>query len=284
MSIGRGLGALLTPTTGKKNISSARLGPANESERIWLIPTSDIKPDPKQPRRHFEPSDLEELAASIKEHGIIQPILVAEVATGGYQIIAGERRWRAAGLLKLPTVPTIVKTLPEHQKLEIALIENLQRADLNPLEEAFAFERLIEEFGLTQEQVAQKVGRSRSVVANTIRLLTLPEEVQQALIERKINHGQARALLAISSKVEQLEVLSSMMGEKMTVRDLEREASKRRPEAAHRRDPNLLYLEEKLRNALGTKVSVTQKGDRGAITIAYFSKEELADLIKKIIG
>lgn len=281
MSIGRGLGALLTPTTGKKNISALRSG---DGERVWLIPISDIKPDPHQPRRHFDESELTDLAASIKEHGIVQPILVSEVDTGGYQIIAGERRWRAAGLLKLPTIPAIVKTLPEHEKLEVALIENLQRADLNPLEEAFAFERLIEEFGLTQEQVAQKVGRSRSVVANTIRLLTLPEEVQEALVEGKINHGQARALLAITNKSEQLEVLSSMMGTKMTVRDLEREAAKRRPESAPRRDPNLLYLEEKLRGVLGTKVSITKKGDRGTIAISYFSKEELAELIKKITG
>ncbi|MBI5728655.1 MAG: ParB/RepB/Spo0J family partition protein [Candidatus Magasanikbacteria bacterium] len=283
MSIGRGLGALLTPTTGRKNTStnSPRSG---DSERVWLIPTNDIKPDPHQPRRHFPFVELEELAASIKEHGIVQPILVAEVATGGYQIIVGERRWRAAGLLKLPTVPAIVKTLSEHQKLEVALIENLQRADLNPMEEAFAFSRLIEEFGLTQEQVAQKVGKSRPVIANTIRLLSLPEEVQQALVEGKINHGQARALLAITNKAEQLEVLASMMGEKMTVRDLEREAAKRRPGGSPRRDPNLLYLEEKLRGTLGTKVSITQKGDRGTIQIAYFSQEELAELIKKIAG
>lgn len=281
MSIGRGLGALLGPTNIRKNNPGSH-GSASDTERIWLIPTNDIKPDPHQPRRNFEASELEDLASSIKEHGIIQPILVAEVESGGYQIIVGERRWRAAGLLKLPTVPAIVKTLPEHQKLEIALIENLQRADLNPLEEGFAFKRLIEEFGLTQEQVAQKVGKSRPVIANTIRLLSLPEEVQQALVEGKINHGQARALLAITNKAEQLEVLASMMGEKMTVRDLEREADKRRAPGSTRRDPNLLYLEEKLRGALGTKVSITQKGDRGTIAIAYFSKEELADLIKKI--
>ena len=281
MSIGRGLGALLTPTTGKKNITALR---SDGGERIWLIPVSDIKPDPRQPRRHFGASELEELAASIKEHGIIQPILVDEVAAGGYQIIAGERRWRAAALLKLPTVPAIVKILPERQELEVALIENLQRADLNPLEEAFAFKRLIEEFGLTQEQVAQKVGCSRPVISNTIRLLALPEEIQQALVEGKINYGQARALLAITNKTEQLEILSSMMGEKITVRELEREAAKRRPGSSPRRDPNLLYLEEKLRGALGTKVFITQKGGRGTITIAYFSKEELVGIIKKIAG
>jgi len=207
-----------------------------------------------------------------------------DMAAGGYQIIAGERRWRAAALLKLPTVPAIVKILPERQKLEVALIENLQRADLNPLEEAFAFKRLIEEFGLTQEQVAQKVGCSRPVISNTIRLLALPEEIQQALVEGKINYGQARALLAITNKTEQLEILSSMMGEKITVRELEREAAKRRPGSSPRRDPNLLYLEEKLRGALGTKVFITQKGGRGTITIAYFSKEELVGIIKKIAG
>lgn len=284
MSIGRGLGALLSSTTGKKNVAASRSEAAGDAGRIWLIPTSDIKPNPQQPRRHFAPAELEELAASIKEHGIIQPILVAEVDTGGYQIIAGERRWRAAMLAKLPAVPAIVKALPERQKLEVALIENLQRADLNPLEEAFAFKRLAEEFGLTHEQVAQKVGRSRPVISNTIRLLALPEEAQKALVEGKINYGQARALLSITNRAEQLEILSSMMGEKMTVHELEREAAKRRPGASPRRDPNLLYLEEKLRGALGTKVFITQKGERGTIAISYFSKEELADLIKKITG
>lgn len=282
MSIGRGLGALLSSTTGKKNIAPSRSGGGGDAERVWLLPTSDIKPNPHQPRRHFAPAELEELAASIKEHGVIQPILVAEAAGGGYQIIAGERRWRAVMLAKLPAVPAIVRTLPERQKLEVALVENIQRANLNPLEEAFAFKRLVEEFGLTQEQVAQKVGRSRPAIANTIRLLALPEEAQRALVEGKINYGQARALLSITNKAEQLEILSSMMGEKITVRELEREAARRRPGGNTRRDPNLLYLEEKLRGALGTKVFITQKGERGTIAISYFSKEELADLIKKI--
>src|SRR3989344_4440703 len=198
MSIGRGLGALISPTFSKKKPSA---DDTSGTQRIWMVPVSEIKPDPRQPRRNFKPEELKELAESIRQHGVLQPLLVAEKADGGYEIIAGERRWRASQLAGLATLPVIVKEMAEGQKLEVALIENIQREDLNPLEEAFAFKRLIEEFGLTQQQVAEKVG--------------------------KITSGQARALLSITDKAQQLEVLASMLGEKITVRELEREAQKR---------------------------------------------------------
>ena len=283
MSMGRGLGAILNPTTGrKKQTFNTGDNTVVGAERIWLIPLSEIIPNPDQPRRNFKEEELLELAESIKKHGVLQPILVAEKADGGYQLIAGERRFRASKLLNLPTIPALVREFKDEQKLEVALIENIQRSELNPLEEAFAYQRLIEEFGLTQEEVADKVGRSRSAIANTIRLLTLPEEVQNALIDGKISTGQARALLGISGQKVQLDVLQSMLGDKMTVRDLEQKVRERKGKIV-RRDPNVVYIEEELRGRLGTKVAVSKKGEVGIITIHFFSKDELEEIVRKIL-
>lgn len=282
MTIGRGLGALIAPTARTRRTMAT--GGSGTPDRIWMVPVSEIKPNPNQPRRNFTSSELNDLSASIKEHGVLQPLLVSELASGGYEIIAGERRWRASQMAGLPTVPVIVKTLADDKKLEVALIENIQRQDLNPIEEAFAFKRLIEEFGLTQEEVSGKVGKSRPAVANAIRLLELPEEVQSALVAGKISAGQGRALASLSDAKEQLTMLASMLGEKMTVRDLERTVRLKKPGNASRRDPNMTYLEERLREKLGAKVTITQRGERGTIVIDYFSRGELADLVKKISG
>jgi ParB family chromosome partitioning protein len=281
--MGRGLGAILTPTTGRKKQTLGSVGEVGKtSERVWLIPLSEITPNPDQPRRSFKAEELQELADSIKVHGVLQPIIVAEKPDGGYILVAGERRYRASKLLNLPSIPALVKTFEGEQQLEVALIENIQRAELNALEEAFAYQRLIEEFGLTQQQVAEKVGKSRPAVANTIRLLTLPEAAQKALVENKISMGQARALLGISDQSQQLEMLKSMMGEKITVRELEEKIRQKQGKVT-RRDPNSAYIEEELRGALGTKVTVSQKGDTGTITIHYFSKDELEEIVRKIL-
>jgi len=275
------LGALITSTGGSKQ--KAGDIEASGQEKIWYIPLAAISPNVKQPRKHFNPAELEELAASIKEHGILQPILVTEKTDGGYEIVTGERRWRASKIAGLASVPAIIKKLADRQKLEVALIENVQREDLNPIEEAFAYKRLMDEFGLTQQDVAVKVGKSRPTVANTVRLLDLPEEVKTALIEKKISMGQARALLSLEDRSEQLDMLSSMLGQKITVRDLEKGINRQNfAKGKTRRDPNLAYLEDKMRAALGTKVSLTQKGEKGTIVIDYYSKEELSRLIKKI--
>lgn len=287
MSLGRGLGALIS-STGRKEENKKQVfinrEPLAGQQKIWLIPVTQIIPNAKQPRRHFDPAELEKLADSVRKHGILQPIILVEKPDGNYELVAGERRWRAAKLAGLTNLPAIVKILPEEEKLEIALIENIQREDLNPIEEAFAYRRLIDEFHLTQEQVADKVGKSRPAVANTVRLLELPDEVQKNLIEKKISMGQARALLGLKNKSEQLDMLASMLGEKISVRELEHRVRKKVPSGSQRRDPNLMYLEEKLRQALGTKISITQKGEKGVITISYFSKEELGRIIKKIDG
>jgi ParB family chromosome partitioning protein len=254
MSLGRGLGALISSTQQPQQSvnSSGNNSSVTPGEKVWVVPLTTIKPSVNQPRKQFAPEELQELAESVKLHGILQPILVTEKSDGGYEIIAGERRYRAAKIAGLTTVPVIVKRIEAQQKLEIALIENIQRQDLNPLEEAFAYKRLIEEFGLTQQQVADKVGKSRPAVANTVRLLDLPNQVQTALIEGKINMGQARALLSLENETQQIEMLSSMMGKSITVREIEHQVQQQQPRSANlRRDPNLIFLEDKMREKLG---------------------------------
>ncbi len=283
MSLGRGLGALISTTSSTKKSTPKENTPTSSTDEVLHVPLSSIFPDEEQPRRYFSEIELQELAASITHHGILQPLLVSPRAEGGYELIAGERRWRAAGLAGLATAPVIVREFPPEQKLEVSLIENIQRQDLNPIEEAKAFERLITDFGLTQQEVADKVGKSRPAVANTVRLLNLPEEVQTALIHRTINMGQARALLAIDNQEALLDMFASMQGKKITVRELEKKTSALQPHTLSRPDPNLTYLEDELRAVLGTKVSVNKKNKGGTITIHYFSPEELGSLVKKII-
>lgn len=281
MALGKGLGALIAPSGRKTTILQTGANP-DRTDRLWLVPASEIVANPKQPRQNFSTAELQELAASIKEYGILQPLLVAEKPDGGYELIAGERRLRAAVAAGLASVPVLVKKFEGIAKLSVSLIENIQRANLNPIEEAFAYKRLAEEFGLTQEAIAARVGKSRPAVANMVRLLELPNIIQQALIDSKISTGQARALLGVADTKSQLELLQSMLGAKITVRELEREVSKKNSARPARRDPNLAYLEEKLRAALGTKVNITKKGARGAIHIDFYSDEELGRLIKKI--
>lgn len=287
MSLGRGLGALITPTIGRQKKEYSTGSKDNTvrppAGKIWEVPVSEITAASKQPRQYFDPAELDNLASSVKKFGILQPLLLSEKKDGGYEIVAGERRWRAAKLAGLMVVPAIVKALKDQEKLEIALIENIQREDLNPIEEAFAYKRLIEEFKLTQQEVSDRVGKSRPAVANSVRLLELPAPAQQALIEKKINSGQARAILSLETDKERLDALSSILGQKISVREMEQRARVVRS-GGWRKDPNLTFLEEKLRKALGTRVAITQKGDKGTISINYFSKEELAKLIKMLIG
>lgn len=279
MALGKGLGALIAGAP--KQYRSETPASDDGQERIWHIPVTAIAPGANQPRKSFTIPELDDLAASIKEHGILQPLIVTESIDGGYELIAGERRWRAAQQVGLATVPAIIKKLADRQKLEIALIENIQRENLTPIEEAFAYQRLMEEFSLTQQEVSEKVGKSRPAVANTIRLLSLPAEVQAALTDKRINMSQARALLSLENQKQQLDMLSSMLGQRITVRELERNVSIKNPAKSHR-DPNLAYLEDELRTALGTKVSITKKGERGTILIDFYSDEELNRIIKTI--
>lgn len=291
MALGKGLGSLI-PTTKSNTVVHKETQPVesqkplNNNERLWHIPLTEIVPNEEQPRRVFGPEELDDLVASIKEHGVLQPITVTEKEDGGYEIIAGERRFRASQRAGLATIPALVRSVTRQEKLELALIENIQRQNLNPIEEAFAYQRLIEQFHLTQEEVSKKVGKSRPVIANTIRLLDLPEKIQTALMNGTLSAGKARAILSLRSQEEQMAAFESMMGQKMTVRDIEHEVMKKGAMARKgtmKRDPNILAQEQMLEERFGAKVRISQKGERGNITIEYHSKEELKRILDEIL-
>lgn len=284
MALGKGLNSLL-PSSSARRMVRHETGIVSGQDKIWQIPLSEISPNPEQPRKDFSHSELENLVNSIKQHGIIQPLVVSEKDDGGYELIAGERRLRSAQIVGLPTVPTIVRSATQQEKLELALIENIQRQNLNPLEEAFAFQRLVDEFNLTQEEVGIRVGKNRSTIANMLRLLELPEVAQKALVDAKISVGQAKALLSLNNEKEQIEILQSMLGEKMSVREVEARIAKKplsSRKGSVRRDPNIMASERLLEERLGTKVHITTKGDRGTIVIEYYSAEELKRLLRDL--
>ncbi len=255
------------------------------------IAVDRVRPNPYQPRRHFDAAELATLTASIREHGVLQPILVTE-AVDGYELVAGERRLRAAIAAGLERIPAIVRQLDDRSRLEIALIENLQREDLDPIEAAHGFRRLIDEFGFTHEQLASRVGRARSTVANTLRLLDLSPAVQTAVVDRRLTEGHARALGGLSVE-HQEHVLSTVVDQDLSVRQTEelvrrlrepKVATKPIPGGSTRSDPDLERLEEELRLALGTKVSLARARTGGRIVIEYYSDEELGRLYERLTG
>lgn len=275
--LGKGLEALIPVTEG----------PAGG---VAQVPVSAITPNPLQPRTSLDSEALEELAASIHEHGLIQPLIVTQQGPEHYQLIAGERRWQAARMAGLAAVPVIIKEATPQQALELALVENIQRADLNPLEEASAFRQLVDEFGLTQEQVAERVGKSRVAVTNTMRLLRLPAEVKQALADGTIREGHARALLALPTSEAQASALKVVVGKALSVRQTE-ELIRRWLDGAPPTKPKeplsseMQALEEEFRDTLGTKVSLfrNRKG-RGRLVIHFYSEEELQSIYDVIVG
>lgn len=258
-----------------------------QGDRILHVPTGDILPNPFQPRREFHQEELEELIASVKEFGIIQPLVVTEKANGMFELIAGERRLRSAKEAGLKSVPVIVRTATEQQKLEMALIENIQRADLSPIEEAYSYAKLMEEFGLTQEKVAERVGKSRSVIANTLRLLNLPSDMQLALSDSRISMSMARVLCGMDDANERKAMFERMLEGDFNVRQAEA-VSRERKGTGHGRvsvkDVNLMAVEEELRRVLGTKVAVQKKGTNGKITIEFYSDEEFKELVGRLRG
>ena len=249
------------------------------------IPIGKIVPNPHQPRLHFDDAKLEELALSIKEHGILQPLIVSREGEG-YELIAGERRFQAAKRIGLQTVPVIVRDATEQQKLELAIIENIQRHNLNPIEEAKAYLRLIDEFNLQQEAVAQKMGKSRSGVANTLRLLRLPIEIQRAVAEGKISEGHAKALLAIENPEKQRAVFELIIKEELTVRETESKVQsisvKPHLLSASVLNPEILERTEHLTQLFGTKVKIAPSGKGGKVVIEYYSPEDLNGLLKRL--
>jgi ParB family chromosome partitioning protein len=255
-----------------------------------LIPIKYIQPNPHQPRREIQLVDLEELAASIREHGIIQPLIVTrEGNSENYVLIAGERRLRAAGMAGLESVPVIVREASDQQRLELALIENIQREDLSPLEAADAYQLLAEEFGLSHDEIAVQVGKSRVTVTNTIRLLKLPENVLKALSEGTISEGHARVLLALSNPQAQSAALQTILSHNLTVRQAEELVRKMAGQkTVQKQKPikpaGIRDLEEKMRGQLGTKVTIQHGKQGGTIVIHYYSEEELDTLVAQLLN
>ncbi|MFA5211177.1 MAG: ParB/RepB/Spo0J family partition protein [Patescibacteria group bacterium] len=286
MPLGKGLNSLI-PQQQKivRKIIRRETGIVSDENKILNIAIEQILPNPEQPRKDFDHQDLEDLVLSIKKHGILQPLIVTEREDGNYELIAGERRLRASQIAGLEKVPAILRNASQQQKLELALIENIQRQQLNPLEEAYAYSRLMEEFNLSQEEVADQVGKSRPVVANTVRLLGLPSVIQTALVKGEISMTKARTLLSLKSEKEQIALFTKIQNEKMTSREVESVVSSKDPKSRKgsvRRDPNIRVQEELLEESLGTKVRISKKGERGSIIIDYFSLEELKRLIEEL--
>ena len=277
--LGRGLNSLIP---SKKVIQAFSASEAPPGVRLVDVPVKNIRPNPRQPREDFGYQDLEDLINSIKEHGILQPLIVTKIDGENYELIAGERRYRAAKFLNLRTVPAIVRTVKDQEKLELALVENIQRKNLNPIEEAKAFHQLMQEFNLTQEEVAGRVGKSRPVVANTLRLMSLPGEIQQALRSGKIKESHARTLLGLPDERAQLKYFSKILKNEMTVRDTESVVRKAKGTRQPKNNPTLAAKEEVLRGALGTKVEIKKRGERGTVIVHFYSEEELNNLVKKI--
>lgn len=280
MTLGRGLESLIPKKTNAKDLH-VRSQIAGPNEQIVLVAPTEIACNPHQPRREFAHGDMEELMNSIHEHGILQPLIVTR-AGNGYELISGERRLRAATMLSLSRVPVIVRAASEQEKLAIALIENVQRKDLNPLERAWGYARLIEEFGLTQEQAAKKVGQSRASLANTLRVLKLPEQMQKALVDGKLTEGHAKVLLSVDDPASQQRLFLKMLDTQLSVRAAETLVRGSRVPRTQRKDPNLIDMEERMQHAIGTKVEILKSGSSGFLKIYFYSDEELSELIRKL--
>jgi ParB family chromosome partitioning protein len=290
--LGKGLDALIPARQPEASSAETAATPPAERTGAAELPIGAISPNPYQPRSHMDRQHLEELTASIRTHGIVQPLIVTPAGTdNAFHLIAGERRWRAAQRAGLKTVPAIVKDASPQAMLELALVENIVRADLNPLEEAEAFKQLIEEFGISQAELAGRVGRSRVAVSNTLRLLNAPEAVKDALLRGHITEGHARALLGLPSGADQTEALRIVTEGQLSVRQTEQlvrrwlksEPATRQPAD---RDPDERRVEEEFRQALGTQVAFRRRsgGNGGTLTIQVYSEEEMNALYQRLVG
>jgi ParB family chromosome partitioning protein len=280
MALGKGLGALL-PEFGQA-----------EQKTLLYCGIEEILPNRSQPRKHFDESKLQELAESIKEKGILEPLIVRRTDQG-YELIVGERRWRAAQKAGLKEVPVVVKEAERREALEISLIENLQREDLNPIEAAEAFKYLTEEFHISQEDLSKRIGKDRTTVANTLRLLKLPVEIRNQLLQNRITSGHARAILSLESKEKQKELCALIIKKGLSVREAEALAKRwsekpkktiPTPQRKGDLESQLNSLQDSLRKFLGTKVKINQKGKRGKIEIEYYSHQELERIVEAILG
>ncbi len=282
--LGRGLEALFSDV--QINIEGRTRETIASGNEILFVNIHDIKPNSNQPRKNFSDDKIEELAQSIKIHGIIQPIMVRKTEKG-YEIVAGERRWRAARKAQIKEIPCIIKELDEQENMLISIIENLQREDLNVIEEALAFEQMTEKFNLTQEEMSKSVGKSRPYITNALRLLKLGQEVRQLIIDGQISGGHARAMAAIKDEKRQMAIAREIIEKSLSVRQVEfivghAADNPRRRKSLKRKSVNLeiATIEEELKTKLGTKVKISEGKKRGKIEIDYYSKDELDRLIE----
>ncbi len=264
---------------------------ATEENKVTAIKISEIEPDGDQPRKNFDEKAIEELAESVRTHGVLQPIMVRPAANGRYTIVAGERRWRAARIAGLEEIPVIIREMSEKEAAEIALVENLQRENLNPIEEARGYKNLIENFGLSQDDVAQRVGKSRPAVTNTLRLLLLEEDIVGYVEEGRISAGHARALLSVEEGIPRRQAVDGILQGRMTVRDVEKLANTKKKEKKPEKvksftdkDKFFTELELAMREELRRKVKITGDGKKGTIEIEFFNKEELVDIAERLAG
>lgn len=274
------------PQVNETNVQMQNGSKENSSDGIAYIDINQIKPNSKQPRKVFDEEKLEELAASIREHGLIQPVILRK-AERGYEIVTGERRWRACRIIGIKEIPCIVKELSDEENMLLAIIENMQREDLNPIEEAEGLKQMIDTYGLTQEEVSRSVGKSRPYIANSLRLLKLPENIAQYLSEGKLSAGHAKALAGVEDEKMQLWLAEEIIKKELSVRQLEKMIREGKPKGrkaaiAKAKSADVKKVEDDLKNALGTRVVLNQnkKGNKGKIEIEFYSKEELERLIE----
>ncbi len=284
--LGRGLSALFEESFNLAEVDLEEQDNQDNTDAfIKYIALDDLHPNRMQPRKHFDEAKLEELAESLKAHGLIQPVIVRET-DDGYEIVAGERRWRAAAKAGLQTIPCVVKDLTDEENLFAALIENTQREDLNAIEEAQAYSEMVEQYGLTQEQISKSVGRSRPYIANSLRLLGLPEEIRAMVISGSLSGGHARTLAAIDDEDLQKKLANKAKDGKMSVRSLEKaitDSGKRKARRGRMRDPEIRSAEEKLSAAVGGKVHLPASRKRGKIEISFSSASQLDAIIARLL-
>lgn len=289
--LGKGIGALFGNDIEETDIVAQDIHQINENdkEKVTSLKLAQIEPNKEQPRKNFDEEKLQQLADSIKQHGVIQPIIVKDLNNGYYQIVAGERRWRASRIAGITEIPAIIRTYDELATMQIALIENLQREDLNPIEEALSYKALLDDFALTQEKVSEQVGKSRSAIANTIRLLSLPKQVQKLLEEGAISGGHARAILSVTSEEGKLQLAEKIIENELNVRQAEQlakalNAQKQEQEPAQPQtsafDLQLQGIQKRMSDLLGTKVKILNGAKKGKIEIEYYSANDLERVLK----
>ncbi len=278
--LGRGISALISESAP---VEEPREAAADTENTVQYIDINDIKPNRNQPRKNFDAEGIRELAESIKEHGIIQPLIVRKSDTG-YELVAGERRWRAARDADISKVPCIVREFTDEENALIAIIENMQREDLDPIEEAEGLETMMKEYGLTQEEVSRSVGKSRPYITNSLRLLKLPQDIKEKISEGLISAGHARALLAVKTKALQEQICQKIVRDGLSVRETEKlvkDGGKAKQKVAKsRKDPDIVAVEEKLKEIYGTRVAITTNGRKGAVEISYYGRDDLNRIIE----